>query len=139
MPNSSIKTLKLVCYLVLQYVDEDNIQNTGYAIHHAHSKGAYVKFCILYCYLALCGCGQNIMRQWKTCIVTYLYLACMQPEIKYQFCFLGEIKEKKDSQLQLLEDELVKIILCFVNSNWHFPLINVMPSPCSEVNERAII
>jgi hypothetical protein len=47
----------------------------------------------------------------------------MQPEIKYKFCFLGEIKEqkeKKDSQLQILEDELVKII-CFVNSNWHFP------------------
>uniref|UniRef100_A0A3P8Z1W8 Synaptonemal complex protein 1 n=1 Tax=Esox lucius TaxID=8010 RepID=A0A3P8Z1W8_ESOLU len=30
----------------------------------------------------------------------------MQPTIKDQFCFLGEMEKKKDSQLQILEDEL---------------------------------
>lgn len=43
----------------------------------------------------------------------HLFLSCMQPEITYQFCFLREIKEQKeneDSQLQILEDELAKMI-----------------------------
>lgn len=42
----------------------------------------------------------------------------MQPEITYQFGFLREIKEQKeneDSQLQILEDELVKTTCKMLN------------------------